>query len=244
MEYYETKVMYNERIAPGVYVIEVPRNEGIIEPGQFYMLKSWNDQLPLLRPLSVYNVEDETISFMYRVVGKGTEILSQLKKGATLSLMGPLGNGFPYKDVKGKIALVGGGVGIPPMFETAKRLKELGNQVDVFLGYKDILFGFEEFETVSDSIYISCENGEEGYKGYITDLLHPENYDAVFTCGPELMMYKVKALCQEKNIPVWLSMEKHMACGVGACFVCNCDTKKGTARACKDGPVFNGDELL
>lgn len=244
MQYYKTKVIKNKRIAPDVYVVEVPRVEGNVEPGQFYMIKSWDDQFPLLRPISVYNVELETIAFMYRIVGKGTELLSQLKKGSHLSLMGPLGNGFPYKEVQGNIALVGGGVGIPPLFETAKKLKELGNKVDVFLGYKDVLFGYEEFETVADNIYISCENGKEGYKGYITDLIHPEMYDAVFTCGPELMMFKVKALCEDKNIPVWLSMERHMACGVGACLVCNCDTKKGTVRACKEGPVFNGKDLV
>jgi dihydroorotate dehydrogenase electron transfer subunit len=244
MQYYKTKVIKNKRIAPDVYVVEVPRVEGNIEPGQFFMIKSWDDQHPLLRPISIYNVEKETIAFMYRVVGKGTELLSKLKKGGEISLMGPLGNGFPYKEVHGKIGLVGGGVGIPPLFETAKRLKDLGNNVDVFLGYKDVLFGYEEFETVSDNIYISCENGKEGYKGYITDLLHPEKYDAVFTCGPELMMYKVKAMCDEKSVPVWLSMERHMACGVGACLVCNCDTQKGTVRACKEGPVFNGKDLV
>lgn len=90
MQYYKTKVIKNKRIAPDVFVIDVPRVEGKVEPGQFYMIKSWDDQLPLLRPISVYNVEEETISFMYRIVGKGTELMSQLKKGNPISLMGPL----------------------------------------------------------------------------------------------------------------------------------------------------------
>ena len=181
---------------------------------------------------------------MYRTIGNGTEKMAHLKKGAEIELLGPLGNGFPVDQVKGKIALVGGGVGIPPLYETAKKLIELGNSVDVYLGYRDELFAFEEFLNVSENLFVSSEHGNEGYKGYITDIFHAEQYDAVFTCGPEVMMLKVRELCKEANVPSWLSMEKRMACGIGACLVCNCDTTRGTVRTCKDGPVFFGNDIL
>lgn len=244
MEYIKSKILSNQRISSDIFVLNVPRNSDLILPGQFYMLKSWDDHYPLFRPISVYSVENDFISFIYRIVGEGTFKLSKLKKGDFLEIFGPLGNGFPVDKVKGTIALVGGGVGIPPLFETAKKLKESGNVVHVFLGYKDELFAFEEFENVADAIFISCENGIEGYKGYITDIFKPEVYNAVFTCGPEVMMFKVRDMCKLFGIPSWLSMEKHMACGIGACLVCNCDTINGTKRTCKDGPVFFGNDIL
>jgi dihydroorotate dehydrogenase electron transfer subunit len=154
-----------------------------------------------------------------------------------------LGNGFPCNEVSEKIALVGGGIGIPPLFETAKQLAKNGCKVDVFLGYKDELFAFEPFEEVCENIFIASESGKEGYKGFITDIFHAQNYNAVFTCGPEMMMQKVKEQCEVYKVSVWLSMEKRMACGIGACLVCTCKTIIGTKRCCKDGPVFYGSIL-
>lgn len=244
MKYTKLKVIQNKRISKGIYVLKVAHYLEEILPGQFYMIKSWDDNYPLFRPISIYKVESNAINFMYRIIGNGTEKLSMLKKGSNIEILGPLGNGFPINQVKGKIALVGGGIGIPPLHETAKRLLKLGNKVDIYLGYKDDLFAFEEFVDVCHNIFITTEKGKEGYKGFITDIFKPEQYDAVFTCGPEIMMFKVRDLCKEKNVPSWLSMEKHMACGVGACLVCNCDTIHGTKRACKDGPVFYGNDLV
>ncbi|HNX21567.1 MAG TPA: dihydroorotate dehydrogenase electron transfer subunit [Bacteroidales bacterium] len=244
MEYTKLKVINNKKIGSDIYVLKVAKYNEIISPGQFFMIKCWDDHLPLFRPISVYNVESDAVYFMYRTIGKGTEKMAHLKKGSEVELLGPLGNGFPVEKVKGKIALVGGGVGIPPLYETAKRLLALGNTVDIYLGYRDELFGFEEFLNVSHNLFVSSEHGNEGYKGYITDIFHAEQYDAVFTCGPEVMMFKVRDLCKEANVPSWLSMEKHMACGVGACLVCNCDTIHGTVRTCKDGPVFFGNDIL
>lgn len=243
MDYYSTKVISNKKIAPNIYVITIKHLGETIKPGQFYMLKVYDNALPLLRPISIYRINEESLSFMYRISGKGTTCLSKLKSHSDIQLLGPLGNGFPCSQVKGKIALVGGGIGIPPLYETAKLLKQMGNQVDVYMGYKDILFGFEDFEEVSDSIFISSEVGNEGYHGFITELLHPQDYAAVFTCGPEVMMLKIKAMCDEVNTPIWLSMEKRMACGIGACLGCSCKTKDGMKRVCKEGPVFYGNEL-
>jgi len=240
MQYYISKVIFQEEIATDIYHLIVTKNDETIFPGQFYMLKIGDDALPLMRPISVYNVENEKLHFLYKVVGKGTELLKTLKKGDDIELLGPLGNGFPCNEVSGKIALIGGGIGIPPLFETAKLLTKNGCKVDVYLGYKDELFAFEPFAEICENIFIAAENGKEGYKGFITDIFHAQNYNAVFTCGPEIMMIKVKQLCDAQQVPVWLSMENRMACGIGACLVCTCKTTEGMKRCCKDGPVFSG----
>jgi len=240
MQFYTSKIISQKKLATHIYHLTVAKNEETVAPGQFYMLKAWEDSLPLMRPISVYNVENDVLHFLYKVVGQGTERLSLLKKDAEIELLGPLGNGFSYQEVSGRVALVGGGIGIPPLFETAIQLTKNGCKVDVFLGYKDELFAFEPFADVCENIFIATENGKEGYKGFVTHIFKPQNYNAVFTCGPEIMMMKVKELCDNKDVPVWLSMENRMACGIGACLVCTCKTTEGMKRCCKDGPVFSG----
>ena len=243
MQYYNTKIISQKKIATDIFHLTVTKNDEHVAPGQFYMLKVNDEALPLMRPISIYSVENGQLHFLYKIIGKGTELLSKLKKGETIELLGALGNGFPCNEVSGKIALVGGGIGIPPLFETAKYLTKNKNKVDIFLGYKDELFAFEPFAEVCDNVFIASESGKEGYKGIITDIFHPQDYDAVFTCGPEIMMKKVKELCDTHSIPVWLSMESRMACGVGACLVCTCKTTEGMKRCCKEGPVFSGKTI-
>jgi len=240
MQFFTSKIISQTQIAKSIFQLTIKKNEESVAPGQFYMLKVNEDSLPLMRPVSVYNIENDTLNFLYKVVGQGTERLSLLKKDAEIELLGPLGNGFPCHEVSGKIALVGGGIGIPPLFETAKQLTKNGCKVDVFLGYKDELFAFEPFETVCEKIFIAVENEKEGYKGFVTDIFQAKNYDAVFTCGPEIMMLKVKQICDNEQVPVWLSMENRMACGIGVCLVCTCKTTEGMKRCCKEGPVFSG----
>jgi len=240
MQFYSTKTISHVQIAKDIFHLVVEKKDENILPGQFYMLKAWDNSMPLMRPISVYNVEDKFLHFLYKVIGKGTLFLSSLKEEEKIELLGPLGVGFPYQDVSGKIALVGGGIGIPPLFETAKQLTKKGCHVDLFLGYKDELFAFEPFEQVCKNIFIAVENGTEGYCGFITDIFKAQNYDAVFTCGPEIMMMKVKELCDTQKTPVWLSMERRMACGIGACLVCTCKTTEGMKRCCMEGPVFSG----
>ena len=244
MEYYLSTVLKHSLIAEDVWILKLASEGESVRPGQFYMLKAWNDELTLQRPISVYKRNANSLEFMYRVVGKGTEKLSRLKRGDSVELLGPLGNGFPVETLQGNIALVGGGIGVPPMYETAKYLKKKKQHVDCYFGYKEEPFGFEDFDKVADDIYITTESGVEGVEGLITKLLNVALYDAVLCCGPEPMMFAILKLCREKNIPCWLSMEKHMACGIGACLVCNCETHTGMKRACKDGPVFNGTELI
>ena len=197
-----------------------------------------------MRPISVYQATEETLSFMYRVVGEGTRRLSLLQAGDAISLLGGLGNGYPLEQIHGRIAVLGGGVGIPPLCLTAQMLQERGCTVDAYLGFRDQLFAIEAFEPYCQDIFISSEVGPEGYRGFITDLLKAENYDAVLTCGPEVMMRKVAQICAEKQVTCWCSMEHRMACGIGACLGCSIRTKNGMKRVCKDGPVFRSTDLM
>ncbi|MDR2980301.1 MAG: dihydroorotate dehydrogenase electron transfer subunit [Bacteroidales bacterium] len=244
MDYFKSKVLSQTETAKGIYLLRLQVPEQQIKPGQFYMLKSWEDDfLPLMRPISVYRYGNGILEFLYRMVGKGTLLFSRLESGDEVDLLGALGNGFPCTEVKGKIALVGGGIGIPPLYETAKTLRSLGNIVDVYLGYKDDLFLVDEFADTCDDLFIACENGYEGYKGYITDIVNHEKYDAIFTCGPEVMMFNLLKNSTLEPSQLWLSMEKRMACGIGACLTCNCETTHGMKRCCSEGPVFRGSEF-
>lgn len=235
------ELLCNDEISKGVYKLTV-KGEFNAKPGQFYMLRAWRNEPVLSRPISVNDVENDRISFVYQVVGKGTEILASLKAGNKIELLGALGNSFNTDYKNEKIALVAGGIGIAPMLYLAKELKEC--KVDLYAGFRDVVFVADEIKGHVDNMYISTESGRNGEKGYVTDLLNPEKYDKVLCCGPEVMMEKVVKMCREKNVQVYVSMEKHMACGIGACLVCTCKTVEGNKRTCKDGPIFSGDDLV
>ncbi len=238
MEYFETKVVGQERITDDIFVLKVERRDAVVAAGQFFMLKCWDNELTLMRPISLFKADEHTLYFMYRVIGKGTRRLSILRTGDSIMLLGSLGTGFPVQEVWGKVALVGGGLGIPPLCQTVRELHDLGVETDVFVGYRDTPFALVDFEPYAHAIFVATEKGNEGYRGFVTDLLKPEDYDAVFTCGPEIMMRKVAAICDATNTPCWCSMEHRMACGIGACFGCSIRTPEGMKRVCKDGPVF------
>lgn len=244
MEYFESTVISNTQLTDDIFVLEVERKSGSAAAGQFYMLKCWDNELTLMRPISIFKAEENALHFMYRVLGKGTQKLAELAAGDPIWLLGALGNGYPIAQMKGRVALLGGGLGIPPLCETAKELHAQGVEVDVYLGYRDILFAVEDFEPYCANIFISTETGEEGYHGFITDLLKPEQYDIVCTCGPEIMMRKVAAMCDVQNVTCWCSMEHRMACGIGACLGCSIRTADGMKRVCKDGPVFPAKNLF
>ena len=207
--------------------------------GQFYMLRAWNEYPVLSRPISVFDADPETVSFLYKVVGKGTEIFTKLKAGDEITLDGPHGNGFP--EVKGKIALVGGGVGIAPLYLTAKTLKKLDpdTKVDIYLGFSGQPILTDRYEAVADQVKVNVG-------GFVTDDIDPREYDFILTCGPEIMMKVLYRKCRDlkAKAPVYVSMENRMACGIGACLVCTCKTSKGNRRACKDGPVMLGNEVF
>lgn len=232
------EILQNERVNEDFYLMKVKaKNQAAM--GQFYMLRAWNEYPVLSRPISVFDADPETVSFLYKVVGKGTEIFAELKAGDEITLDGPHGNGFP--EVKGKVALVGGGVGIAPLYLTAKTLKKLDpdTTVDIYLGFSGEPILTDRYEQVADKVTVNVG-------GFVTDDIDPCQYDYIMTCGPEIMMKVLYKKCKDMKAaaPVYVSMENRMACGIGACLVCTCKTSNGNRRACKDGPVMLGNEVF
>ena len=242
MDYLKSEVKENVEICNGIYSLKVI-HDTIVKPGQFYMLKPKTAFLG--RPISVCEVNGNEITFVYAVVGKGTEEFKTLRNGDIIEIVGPLGNGFDTSKDYGKVALVGGGIGIAPLVELSKALRKNNEDIkmDFYGGYRDDVYLQDVLLRYVDEIRLSTNSGKYGHKGFITDIFELSKYDTVLCCGPSVMMEKVVSMCKEKGINVYVSMEKHMACGVGACLVCTCKTKSGNKRTCKDGPVFNGFDV-
>ncbi|MBC2576337.1 dihydroorotate dehydrogenase electron transfer subunit [Peptostreptococcus canis] len=227
----EYKVIENTYVGEGMYYIKVAGNFSA-KMGQFYMLRAW-DKYPLLsRPISIYDIDDEGISFLYKVVGEGTTIISKLKSGDNIKLEGPYGNG--YQKVDGKIALVGGGIGIAPLYMVAKELDDC----DIYLGFREEPIMLKDYEKVCSNLYTTTGNT------FITDIIDVDKYDYILTCGPTPMMKKLMKMVEGKKTRIQVSLENHMACGVGACLVCTCKTHSGNKKTCKDGPVFWGEDVI
>ena len=242
MKVIKTPVIENKQISNNIYRISaVFKSE--IKPGQFFMLKTLDNSFLLPRPISVNDVNRNIVSFLYRIEGQGTKKISSLCANDEIQLFGPLGNGFDTEELKGKIAVIGGGIGIAPLLYLSKKL---GKRADVYLGYKDLenMYIVEEFKSFVDKTVIVTEDGSFGEKGFVTDYVQYDKYDAVVTCGPEIMMNKIVNNCRINNIKCYISLERRMACGMGACLGCTVETKDGNKRACKDGPVFNSEELV
>lgn len=239
--YTKRRVCENIEISKNIYCLTAEYGSSAV-PGQFFMLRGWESSPLLSRPISVHDIEGGTISFLYEVKGKGTGILSRLVSGDYIEMLGPLGNGFDVKNIKGRVAIVTGGIGIAPMFYTVKNLNNC--TIDLFSGFRDEIYVTHKFKSYTDNIYIATESGKSGHKGYVTDIFHPWDYSVVLCCGPEIMMRKAAKMCIYKDVPVYMSMESRMACGIGACLVCTCKTKKGPARVCRDGPVFDGKNVV
>ncbi len=225
------KIIDNKYVGEDMYLMKIA-GKFDAKMGQFYMLRAW-DKYPLLsRPISIYKIDDEGISFLYKVVGEGTRILSKLSKSDEIKLEGPYGNGF--EKVSGKVALVGGGIGIAPLYMVAK---QLGN-CDCYLGFREKPIMIEEYEEVCDNVYTSVGDT------FVTDIIDVEKYDYILTCGPTPMMKKLIKMVEGTNTKIQVSLENHMACGVGACLVCTCKTHSGNKKTCKDGPVFWGEDVI
>ncbi len=233
-----SKILWNEQLTDDFYLMKVEHTNNA-QMGQFYMLRAWDKYPVLSRPISVYDADGETVSFLYKVVGEGTQMFAQLKPGDEITLQGPDGNTFP--EVKGKVAMVGGGVGIAPLYLAAKTLKKLDPSVtiDIYLGFSDKAMLEEEYQEVCDKLVVNVG-------GYVTDEITPENYQHIFTCGPTIMMQVLFDKCAKAGVAdrLHVSMENRMACGIGACLVCSCKTKGGNRKVCKDGPVFLGQEVF
>ncbi|MGM0397035.1 MAG: dihydroorotate dehydrogenase electron transfer subunit [Bacillota bacterium] len=237
--YRDGKIIQNKEIAEGIFKLVLEGGfTGI--PGQFYMLRGWNGLDPFLpRPISIADVQEGKLTLLYEVRGKGTHIISQLKEGDGLSVLGPLGNGFPEMGNK-KVALVSGGIGIAPLLYLARTLE---CEIDLLAGFRSQPYFTDEFRPYVKGINITTEDGSHGHRGFVTEILSPEDYDAIITCGPTPMMEALTGLCENKT-ELWLSMESHMACGIGACLGCTIETVRGMERVCKEGPVFNAQEVV
>ena len=242
---YTTETIYsNEKLSDDIYKMVISGNYKA-NPGQFYMLRAWDTEPYLSRPISIHGIGETGIEFLYQVVGKGTEIFSKLVKGDNIDLLGPLGNGFDLEKLNGKIAVVVGGIGIAPMYEVMKKIKEKDSEIvlDLYAGFRDEVYSLDYMSDYADEVIVATDTGSQGHKGYIVEVLNPSEYDYILCCGPTPMMKVVKEMAKESGIPVYLSLEEHMACGIGACLGCTCDTSRGKERICKEGPVFLGEDV-
>ncbi len=234
-------ILKNDKINEDIFKLVVDFSDDNILPGQFFMLKTLNNEFLLPRPISINDFDEKTATFLYRTEGFGTGVVSRLKKGDEIQLFGPLGNGFDVEKLTGKIALIGGGIGIAPLFKLAKSLKE---KPDIYLGFRDEVYEIDEFAKHANKLEISTEDGSVGKKGYVTSLLDFKQYDVIVTCGPDVMMEAIMKECEKSEVKCIVSLEKRMACGIGACLGCVVETTSGMKRVCKEGPVFEMTELV
>ena len=199
----------------------------------------------LRRPLSICDKEEGRLTVVYKVVGEGTKVLSEMAAGTALEVLTGLGKGFDPEACKTDALLVGGGLGVPPLYLLAKELKARGKMVTAVLGFNkaDEIILADEFKNVCDQVVISTADGSVGVKGFVTDSLKEmqPDYDYFYTCGPMVMM---KAVCGTLEGPGEASLEERMGCGAGFCYGCSIQTKNGPRRVCKDGPVFKKEELI
>ena len=212
----------------------------ITAPGQFVNIKLAGRFLR--RPISVNDVVGNTLTIIYKVVGHGTADMSRMQKGEKLDILTGLGNGYDTAPSGEKPLLLGGGVGVPPLYMLAKKLIAEGKQVSVVLGFNraDEVFYEEEFRALGADVTVTTADGSHGTKGFVTDAL-PADYTYVYTCGPEPML---KAVFAKTATSGQFSFEERMGCGFGACMGCSCKTVTGNKRICKEGPVLRKEEIL
>ena len=249
-------VLSQEKIAEDIYSMWL-KAEPVAEeavPGQFISMYTNDGSKLLPRPISICEIDTETskLRVVYRVTAEktGTDQFSKMKAGDTLPIIGPLGNGFPLEAGKGKRAfLIGGGIGVPPILELAK---QLDCEKQIIMGYRDAdTFLKEQFEE-NGTVYISTEDGSVGTKGNVMDAIRENGLEAdiIYACGPTPMLRAIKQYAEEQGIECYISLEERMACGIGACLACVCQSKEkdhhsnvNNKRICKDGPVFLSTEV-
>jgi dihydroorotate dehydrogenase electron transfer subunit len=245
------RVFENKEVVPGVYhiLLHVPEIAGEAKPGQFVMVRCGEDTL-LRRPLSIHQVDEtgEEIALLYSVVGKGTHWLAQRKSGHNIDLFGPLGNGFSIYPASRKLLLVAGGMGIAPLYFLAQDAEKKGLSVTLLMGAQSAA-QLEVCRPLSVETICATEDGTFGRKGLVTECL-PEfvnGADQVFACGPMSMYHAMshqKRGLKLEGKSVQISLEVRMGCGLGVCYACTVKTKSGLKQVCKDGPIFDLDDIL
>lgn len=248
-------VVSQEQLADGIFSMWIQTETAkTARPGQFISMYTNDGSKLLPRPISICEIDTETskLRVVYRVTAEktGTDQFSKMKAGDTLPIIGPLGNGFPLEAGKGKRAfLIGGGIGVPPILELAK---QLDCEKQIIMGYRDAdTFLKEQFEE-NGTVYISTEDGSVGTKGNVMDAIRENGLEAdiIYACGPTPMLRAIKQYAEEQGIECYISLEERMACGIGACLACVCQSKEkdhhsnvNNKRICKDGPVFLSTEV-
>lgn len=250
------KLIKKEKLLEGLYKFSVEAKEivDIAKPGNFVEIRINENLDPFLRrPISIYNLDKEKgiLEFIFQVKGKGTELLAKKNEGDLIDIIGPLGSGtFKFEDKK-NIAVIGGGIGIFPLYELTKQAKNSGLSIHTYLGFrnKELVTLEEEFEAVSTNLTITTDDGsykENGFAiNFLAEDLEKENFDCIYTCGPLPMLRAVKKLAEEKGIQCQISLEEKMGCGLGVCLGCAVKTAASPKDApdyvhvCKAGPVFD-----
>ena len=235
-------IVSNEALTDCVYKMVLRGDtSAITAAGQFVNIQL--DGMFLRRPISVCDYDGETLTIVYKVVGKGTEAMSKMVSGGKLDILTGLGNGYDLSLSGQKPVLLGGGVGVPPMYNLAKKLLSEGKDVTVILGFntKSEIFYEEQFKALGAKVIVATADGSHGLKGFATTPLADLDYTYFYTCGPEPML---KAVYKATATSGQMSFEERMGCGFGACMGCSCKTLTGYKRICKDGPVMKKEEIL
>ncbi len=254
------KVLSNELVAPDFYKLDVFVGSMAeeIKPGQFVMVKVASGLEPFLRrPISInsVNIKERNLSLIYQVIGKGTKLMTNIKRDQNLEIMGPLGQGFTWKGTDKTAVLVGGGCGIAPLVALAQELKANDKDVYVLLGAqtKDRLICEREFNKVGAKVQVATDDGSWGFHGFVTELLErllaQVKVDQLYCCGPLPMTKIVTKIAEKNSLPCQVSLEERMGCGIGACIGCVCKTqdhhgKIDYKKVCTDGPVFDSREVV
>ena len=236
------EILSNTALTDSVYkMVLAGDTSAITAAGQFVNIQL--DGMFLRRPISVCDYDEKTLTIVYKVVGKGTEAMSAMTAGKKLDILTGLGNGYDLSMSGDRPVLLGGGVGVPPMYNLAKKLLAQSKEVTVILGFntKSEIFYEEEFKNLGCNVIVATADGSYGVKGFATTPLADLHYTYFYTCGPEPML---KAVYKATSTSGQMSFEERMGCGFGACMGCSCKTLTGYKRICKDGPVMKKEEIL
>lgn len=232
------KVLSNQEIAEATYELILETKDLKVECGQFMHIKVPDPAYILRRPISIANVNANQIHLIYKVVGDGTSCLSQVEIGETLDVLGPLGTGYPLE--KGNILIVGGGMGVAPLYQLAKTLKHENLTIVLGFGSETMMYYVDKFKALG-TVHLTTDDGSVGLRGHVGNVLDDlGQFDAVYACGPIPLLYYVQKKYENLE-KVYVSLEERMACGIGACYAC--DTKDKKYRVCHDGPVFKAKEV-
>lgn len=236
------EIISNEKLTETVYKMVVKGDtSAITASGQFVNIKL--EGKFLRRPISICDYDENTITLIYKVVGVGTEQMSEMSCGKVLDILVGLGNGYSLDKCGDKPLLIGGGVGVPPLYNLCKKLFNEGKKVTVVLGFntKDEIFLESDFKALGAEVFVATADGSYGVKGFVTDAMKEIEYTYFFTCGPMPMFKAIEAVAVTSG---QYSFEERMGCGFGACMGCSCKTKYGNKRICKDGPVLEREEII